>query len=194
MTRRDGAADDDHVAAGGRGGERDRAERPTLEAKVVKATRAGRRRRRSRRARGRPRVSLGLRPSRRRWSNCRRAPARPRRRSPRGAPRRSARPSDRRRRRASSRRCGGRVPSGVRIASAFDSGIECATLMYSTSNGPTVKRLAGRDDGDRHDLGAPARPRAWRRAGRRRRRSRRPARGAAARGRAARRNDPRGRG
>ena len=33
------------------------------------------------------------------------------------------------------------VPSGVRMISAFDSGIECATETNSTSNGPSVKRL-----------------------------------------------------
>ena len=32
------------------------------------------------------------------------------------------------------------MPSGVRIASAFDSGIECATLMKSTVNGPSDRR------------------------------------------------------
>ena len=35
------------------------------------------------------------------------------------------------------------TPSGVRIASACDSGMEWVTLMYSTSNGPTVKRSPG---------------------------------------------------
>ena len=34
------------------------------------------------------------------------------------------------------------VPSGVRIASAFDSGIEWATLMNSIANGPSVRRAA----------------------------------------------------
>ena len=33
------------------------------------------------------------------------------------------------------------VPSGVRMISAFDSGIECETETSSTSNGPTWKRL-----------------------------------------------------
>ena len=32
------------------------------------------------------------------------------------------------------------LPSGVRMISAFASGIECATVTSSTSNGPTVKR------------------------------------------------------
>ena len=32
------------------------------------------------------------------------------------------------------------VPCGVRMMSAFDSGIECATEQSSTSNGPTLKR------------------------------------------------------
>ena len=32
------------------------------------------------------------------------------------------------------------VPMGVRMISAWDSGIECATATYSTSNGPTVMR------------------------------------------------------
>ena len=32
------------------------------------------------------------------------------------------------------------VPAGVRMMSAFDSGIECAMVTNSTSNGPTVKR------------------------------------------------------
>ena len=31
-------------------------------------------------------------------------------------------------------------PSGVRTASAFDSGIECATEISSSENGPTSKR------------------------------------------------------
>ena len=35
------------------------------------------------------------------------------------------------------------MPSGVRIASALDSGMEWVTLMDSTSNGPTLKRLPG---------------------------------------------------
>ena len=33
------------------------------------------------------------------------------------------------------------VPSGVRMISAFDSGIECDTETSSTSNGPSWKRL-----------------------------------------------------
>ena len=33
------------------------------------------------------------------------------------------------------------LPSGVRMISAFDSGIECDTETSSTSNGPTSKRL-----------------------------------------------------
>ena len=33
------------------------------------------------------------------------------------------------------------TPSGVRMASALDSGIECATEIISTPNGPTSKRL-----------------------------------------------------
>ena len=32
------------------------------------------------------------------------------------------------------------MPSGVRMAMALDSGIECATEMSSRSNGPTLKR------------------------------------------------------
>ena len=36
------------------------------------------------------------------------------------------------------------VPSGVRMISAFDSGIECATETSSMSNGPTLKRDAER--------------------------------------------------
>ena len=35
------------------------------------------------------------------------------------------------------------VPSRVRMASAFDSGTECVTGMYSTSKGPTAKRSPG---------------------------------------------------
>ena len=33
------------------------------------------------------------------------------------------------------------LPSGVRMISAFDSGIECDTETSSTSNGPRLKRL-----------------------------------------------------
>ena len=36
------------------------------------------------------------------------------------------------------------LPSGVRMMSAFDSGIECAMVTSSTSNGPTSKRLPSR--------------------------------------------------
>ena len=34
------------------------------------------------------------------------------------------------------------TPSGVRMAMALDSGIECATEMSSRSNGPTLNRLS----------------------------------------------------
>ena len=43
--------------------------------------------------------------------------------------------------RSSSRRCAAQCRSGVRMMSAFDSGIECAIVTSSTSNGPTLKRL-----------------------------------------------------
>jgi hypothetical protein len=49
------------------------------------------------------------------------------------------------------------VPSGVRMISAFDSGIECATETSSTSNGPSVNRAPKRHDVDR-DVGAPGSP------------------------------------
>jgi hypothetical protein len=35
-------------------------------------------------------------------------------------------------------------PRGVRMAMEFGSGIECATLMYSMPNGPTVNGFPGR--------------------------------------------------
>ena len=46
------------------------------------------------------------------------------------------------------------LPSGVRMISAFDSGIECETDTSSTSNGPSVEAAAERHDLDRH-VGAP---------------------------------------
>ena len=51
------------------------------------------------------------------------------------------------------------VPSGVRMISAFDSGIECATETSSMSNGPSLKRLPSCTIVDR-DVGAPGSP--WR--------------------------------
>ena len=73
------------------------------------------------------------------WWNRRSAPGSPRRRARAASPRRSVGPgsaSDR----SSSRRCAARCRAGVRMISAFDSGIECAIDTSSTSNGPTVKR------------------------------------------------------
>ena len=42
------------------------------------------------------------------------------------------------------------VPSGVRMISAFDSGIECAIETSSMSNGPTLKRPPSGNDVDRN--------------------------------------------
>ena len=118
--------------------------RATLEAKVVTATRCGRGLDELGEALRHVRLARAARRRARRWWSRRRAPARPRRRAPGSAPRRSG-CRDRACRRSSSRRYAPTRPSGVRMASAFDSGIECATGTYSMSNGPSLHALARRD-------------------------------------------------
>ena len=121
---------------------------------------------RSRQARARPRPRSGWCLRAWRWSNRRRAPAPLPRRSRADARRRSARrrpASDR----ASSRRYGGRCRAGCGWRGRWIPGSECVTLMYSTSNGPTVKRFPGVTSVTGIDLASPARSRALPRAGRR---------------------------
>ncbi len=72
-----GAADDDDLAAGGRGGERDRAEPADIGGEGGEGDPPARLARRSRRARARPRSRSGCGLRAWRWSNRRPAPARP---------------------------------------------------------------------------------------------------------------------
>ena len=123
--------------------------RATLEAKVV--TRDARRARSGsvRPASWRRRLPTASGPRAPHWWNRRSARGSPRRRARAASPRRSAGRapgSDR----SSSRRCAARCRCGVRMISAFDSGIECATETSSMSNGPTREAAAERHDGDRN--------------------------------------------
>ena len=114
--------------------------RATLEAKVVTATRPAR-----------PAINSAMRcaPHRLPRASGRRAPhwwnRRPRRAALLAEPRSLASSVGVARRRASdrssSRRYAAPCRAGVRMISAFDSGIECAIETSSTSNGPTLKRL-----------------------------------------------------
>ena len=187
-----GAADHHDLAVAGRAASATARRRATLEAKVVTATRPARSgsvRRGS--WRHRPPTASG-----------RRAPHWWNRRPARGSPPRRARAAWLRR--SAGRRTGvgsifqspvcSTVPSGVRMTSAFDSGIECAIDTSSMSNGPSVKRPPSGTmvTGISGAPGSLARLASQQRGGERRGVDRQLA--AAATGRAARRNGPHARG